>query len=73
MVGASLFTAAYHPNLIYRIFGWLGVAFFSLGIFPAVKGLLSREIAVSIDIEGIEDRRLRIGKIPWAEVIDVFV
>jgi hypothetical protein len=72
MVGLSYFCTTL-PNLKAQVAGWAGILFFGLG-FIAFPVLLFRSgPQVIIDEKGIEDRRSRMGMIPWEDVREVWV
>ena len=67
MVGASYFCTTL-PDPLPRVFGWIGVAFFGLGFvaFPVMFFRTGPQVVV--DDQGIEDRRMKIGVIPWQDI-----
>jgi hypothetical protein len=56
------------PGLGPKVAGWAGVGFFSLGFVAIPAQALRRGPQVVVDAVGIEDRRIGIGVIPWAEI-----
>ena len=72
MTAASIFAIG-HNEFLIRIVGWVGVVFFGLGLCVALRDILRRGPVVVINEEGIEDRRLWSGAIPWDEIEDVTV
>jgi hypothetical protein len=67
MVGASYFCTTL-PDTLARGVGWIGVAFFGLGFiaFPIVFFRAGPQVLVNED--GIDDRRLKLGLIPWSDI-----
>lgn len=53
------------------VIGWLLIVGFGAGFVVCLREALSRQPRLLIDEEGIEDRRLGLGKIPWTEILDV--
>jgi hypothetical protein len=67
MVGMSYFCSRM-PGLVPRLVGWFGVVFFGLGFIVVPWMLCSKGPLLVIDDHGIEDRRWKIGVIPWEDV-----
>jgi hypothetical protein len=67
MVGVCYFCTT-QPGLEGRVVGWFGVAFFGLGfvVFPIMAFRTGPQVI--IDEEGIHDRRMKIGVIPWQDI-----
>jgi hypothetical protein len=67
LVGMSSFLTTM-PDLLSRVVGWIGVAFFGLGFiaFPAMFFRTGPQVV--INDKGIEDRRMKIGVIPWEDI-----
>ncbi|HKY32491.1 MAG TPA: STM3941 family protein [Candidatus Polarisedimenticolia bacterium] len=67
MVGVCYFCTTL-AGLLPQVVGWIGVGFFGLG-FIVIPVLFFRSgPQVLITHEGIDDRRLKIGTIPWEAV-----
>lgn len=66
MVGMS-YVCTRHQEMIVRVVGWIGVGFFGLG-FGVLPRMLGKGPIVVIDDTGIEDRRWKLGVIPWDDV-----
>lgn len=56
-----------------QIVGWLGIAFFTPCLFAVALESARSGPVVVIDDEGITDRRLRVGTIPWKEIEDISI
>lgn len=56
------------PNLKALIAGWLGLALFSVGLVGFPIAFFRKGAQVVINDEGIEDRRLKLGVIPWEDI-----
>ena len=54
--------------LIVKIIAWIGVLFFGFAIFKSIGRLTRPEPVLTIDIEGVEDRRLGMGRVKWRDV-----
>lgn len=59
------------PALLPRVIGWVGVCFFGLGFIVIPVSFFRSGAQVIIDLRGIEDRRMKIGVIPWEEIVEV--
>ncbi len=72
MVGASYFCTTL-DGFVPQVVGWIGVAFFGLGfvVFPVM--FLRRGPQVVLSDEGFEDKRLKVGLIPWRDIRSVSV
>ncbi len=68
LVAASWFTAATHPDVVYRTVGWLGVGFFSLCIVIGVTRLLTGGVPFVFDLSGIAFPSGSFGLLPWTEI-----
>jgi hypothetical protein len=67
MVAVSYFCTTW-DDVVAQIVGWLGIAFFGLGFIVVPVQMLTFGPMVIINEVGIEDRRLRLGMIPWEEI-----
>ena len=56
-----------------RIIGWISVLFFGAGIPLLVRQLLDSRPRLVISDEGILDRSLGVGVIPWTEIVGAYV
>lgn len=72
MVGVSYFCTT-QPGLKSKVFGWIGVGFFSLGFIVLPRQLVRSGIQFIVDEHGLEDRRSKIGLIEWRDVLSVSV
>lgn len=68
LVAASWFVAATNADVVYRTAGWLGVGFFALCIFIAVKRLLAGGTPFAFDLGGIAFPTGSFGLLPWTEI-----
>jgi len=55
-------------GIIARVAGWAGLLLFGASMAVGTSRILRPGIRVVINENGIEDRRLRIGVVPWEEV-----
>jgi hypothetical protein len=67
MVGVSYFCTT-QPDPAARAFGWIGVAFFGLAFIAFPIMFFRTGPQVLINAHGIEDRRLKLGVIPWQDI-----
>lgn len=67
LVGVSYFCTTL-PGLIPQVVGWIGVGFFGLGFVAFPVMFFRTGPQVVINGEGIEDRRQKIGVIPWEDI-----
>jgi hypothetical protein len=67
LVGVSWFCTTL-PDLVARVAGWIGVGFFGLGFIAIPVMWFRTGPQIVINDEGIEDRRLKIGMIPWEDI-----
>lgn len=67
MVGVSYFCTTL-PGLARPVVGWIGVGFFGLGFVAFPIMFFRTGPQVVINDEGIEDRRMKIGVIRWADI-----
>jgi hypothetical protein len=67
LVGVSYFCTTL-PGLTPQVVGWMGVGFFGLGFIALPVMFFRTGPQVVINGEGIEDRRLKIGVIPWENI-----
>lgn len=67
LVGVSFFCTTL-PGFAPRLVGWIGVAFFGLGLVALPLQALRGGPSVVLDGVGVEDRRLGIGRIEWNEI-----
>ena len=51
---------------------WLGVGFFGFGMLLGLRGLLDRKPRIVLDEDGVLDRTLRRGRIPWETIRDAY-
>ncbi len=67
MVAASYFCTTL-ANVTPRLVGWVGIVFFGFGFiaFPVMFFRSGPQVVVSD--AGIEDRRLKLGLIPWEDI-----
>jgi hypothetical protein len=82
MVAGSLFVALVVPDgelhgpLLaagptgIRVVGWTGVAFFGFAVYRAVALVFDRAPRIRIAPDGLWARDLRLGTIPWDDVLD---
>lgn len=68
LVGASWFVAATNGDIVYRVAGWLGVGFFTLGVVIALRRLLAGGVPFVFDLAGIAFPSGTFGLLPWAEI-----
>ena len=61
------------PGLKAQIAGWVGTPLFGLCAAYALWHVGNREPMVVIDASGIDYRRLPVGVVPWADVVEVGV
>ncbi len=54
-------------------FGWVAVAFFGGGALISIWQIFDRRPRLLIDDEGIYDRTLGVGVIPWEEITGAYV
>jgi hypothetical protein len=73
MLFAASVGVTFASPLIVKIIAWIGVLFFGFAIFKAIGRMTSPEAVLTIDIEGIEDRRLGLGRVKWRDVKGVKV
>jgi hypothetical protein len=67
LVGACYFFTTM-PERPTRFFGWFGVGFFGLGLLVFPFAFFRTGPQVIIDENGIEDRRWKLGVIPWEDI-----
>ena len=67
MVAGSYFLTTV-PDFEHKIVAWIGVCFFSLGLIVLPRQLLTVGPVVIINEHGFEDRRTRLGVIPWPDI-----
>jgi hypothetical protein len=53
--------------------GWVGVGFFGPGALILLWPLLDPRPRLVVDAEGILDRTLGVGRIPWADILGWYV
>lgn len=53
---------------IAAIVGWFGLVFFGFAFLKALLDLLRPATKIIINDKGIEDRRWRVGVVPWDEI-----
>ena len=68
MFGACYICVFLHGGLIATVAGWFGFVFIGLVFVKIVVDMLRPGTRVIVSDEGIEDRRLRIGVVPWEEI-----
>ena len=68
MFGACYICAFLHGGLIPTVAGWFGFVFIGCVAVKSIVVMLRPGIRVIVDDDGIEDRRLRIGVVPWEEI-----
>jgi len=56
------------PDMLARVVGWIGIGFFGLGVIAFPVRFFRSEPQIVINEEGIDDRRLKIGVIRWADI-----
>lgn len=61
------------PDVLSRTIGWIGLAFFGLGLIAIPFRLFRTGPQVIINDEGIEDRRMKIGVIRWEDILSMRV
>lgn len=57
------------PGLLPRLVGWVGVGFFSLAFLVLPRQLFRAGPQLVIDERGLEDRRSKLGRIDWADIV----
>jgi len=67
MVGVSYFCTTPRDE-VARAFGWIGVVFFGLGFIAIPIMFFRAGPQVVLSEDGIEDRRLKLGLIPWGDI-----
>ena len=76
LLGAAICFVSYllttHIERKAQVAGWLGIAFFPLATLAGMRHLFYRGPVVTIDLEGILDRRFGVGRIPWDDIALVF-
>jgi len=72
MVGASYFCTT-QAEMEPRVFGWAGVGLFGLALVVIPLRMFRKGAQLIINDEGIDDRRLKLGMIPWADISDVSI
>jgi hypothetical protein len=74
LLGACYFFTTL-PSIKAQIAGWAGLAFFGFGVLVIVWQLFKPNSGptVTIDDQGIFDRRLKIGAVPWNTIQSVWV
>jgi len=68
LVGGSWFVAATTTDIVYRIVGWFGVAFFGLAIVIAFQRLLRGGAPFVFELAGIVFADGDFGLLPWNEI-----
>ena len=76
LAAVLLFAACYvcaflHGGLIATVAGWFGFVFFGLAFLKILWDLLHPATKVIINDDGIEDRRWRVGVVPWEEITEI--
>jgi hypothetical protein len=67
MISGSMFCTTL-PELVARLAGWFGVAFFGFCLVVISTDALRRGPVVVIDDRGIDYRRFGVGRIEWVDV-----
>jgi hypothetical protein len=71
MMATCVFCAT-RDEMIARLAGWVGVAFFSLGFITLPRAWLrAGQPVIIVGEDGIEDRQLGVGFIPWSDVVAI--
>ena len=74
LVGIGVWMGLSADTPFDRGLGWLGAAFFGVGLVAIPKRILASEgREVTISAEGISDSSWKIGVIPWAEFTVVWI
>lgn len=68
LLGACYVCVFLHRGPIATVAGWFGFVFFGLVSVKIAVDMLRPGTRVIVNDEGIEDRRLRIGVVPWEEI-----
>jgi len=58
-------------GLYERIMGWIGLPIIAFGTLNFIANLMGRGPTVVISDTGILDRRLRVGEIPWRDIVAI--
>lgn len=72
MVACAVFCTRMQGLLLQAV-GWVGVLFFGLCLVAWAARLMRGGPQVRIDNDGIEDRRLAVGVVPWGDVSSIYV
>lgn len=73
MIGACVFLALTHPDMIVRLIGWFGTAFFGLGLV-AISVRLFRPDVLTLTADGFTLRDWKqTQRIRWRDVKEFFV
>ena len=68
MMAACYVCVFLHGGTIATVAGWFGFVFFGFAFLKILWDLLRPATKVIISDDGIEDRRWRVGVVPWAEI-----
>jgi hypothetical protein len=68
LLGACYICVFLHRGALATGVGWFGFVFFGLTALKIVVDILRPRPRVIINDEGIEDRRLKIGVVPWKDI-----
>ena len=71
LLAACYVCAFLHVGLIATVAGWFGFVFFGLAFLKILWDLLHPATKVIINDDGIEDRRWRVGVVPWEEITEI--